>query len=123
MKISHSASYFLLILVSIALVLLFFNNKSKTTDKILLQTLDCQSDKLDRSILDLNAKTSMIGAYISFKTLPLTEAERAKLNKYKIIIDEKSWIFDYAQAQIPTQSLCPLIQEANVQRVFIPQFN
>jgi hypothetical protein len=39
------------------------------------------------------------------------------------MIDEKSWIFERAQAQIPTTSLCELIQSENIDYIFIPQFN
>lgn len=123
MKISQSASYFLLILISMALVLTWVNKKDNQSDKILLQTLACQSDKIDRSILNLNAKTSLIGAYISFDKVPISEADRNQLNKYKVVIDEKSWFLNYAQAQIPTNNLCALVQEENILRIYIPQFN
>ena len=123
MKISQSASYFLIILISLALIFTFVSNKSKKEDKILLQTLSCQSDKIDQSILSLNAKTTLIGAYINFKKVPITQAEKDQLNKLKVMIDEKSWIFERAQAQIPTASLCDLIQSENIDYIFIPQFN
>jgi len=122
MKISQSASYFLIILVSLAVLSIFLSDRSNRQDKILLQTLACQSDKIDDSILNLNAKTTLIGAFISFKKVPISQTEKEQLYQEGILLDEKSWIFDYVQAQIPTNSLCALVQEPNVSRVFIPDF-
>jgi hypothetical protein len=121
MKTSYTVVFLLLLFLIIGGVVLFFSQQQAGQPSILLQTLACSSDKIDKSILDLDSQTSLIGAMISFKKVPLESNLQQKLTDLKIELDEKSWIFDYVIAKIPTNSLCFLVQEEQVKSVFIPQ--
>jgi hypothetical protein len=121
MKTSYAVGFFILLLLVVGGIFLFLNKQGLNQPQILLQTLDCSSDKIDRSILDLDGRTILIGAMISFKKVPLDDNLKNKLTAWQIKLDEKSWIFDYVIAKIPTQNLCSLVQEEQVSNVFIPQ--
>jgi hypothetical protein len=121
MKTSYAVVFFVLLFLIIGGVFLFLSRQDVAQPKILLQTLRCSSDKIDRSILDLDGRTSLIGAMISFKKVPLADNLKNKLTAWQVELDEKSWIFDYVIAKIPTKNLCSLVQEEQVTNVFIPQ--
>ncbi|MFA5127257.1 MAG: hypothetical protein WC465_04665 [Patescibacteria group bacterium] len=123
MKVGHSAVIYVIIFVVLAGFFFLFYDKGSSQNKILLQTLSCQSDKIDKSVLDLDGRTSLIGAFISFKQVPISQDTRQHLAKLDIKIDENSWIFDYARAEIPTRSLCGLVKDDNIISVFIPKLN
>lgn len=120
MKTSHSIVFFVVILIAIAGVFFFVNSKSASQTKVLLQTMECQSDKIDQSVYNLQGNTSLIGAFIVFKKVPISEADRQIISDLNIKLDEKSWLMDYARAEIPTDSMCGLVNMDNVKKVFIP---
>ncbi|MDD5749390.1 MAG: hypothetical protein PHO91_01220 [Patescibacteria group bacterium] len=123
MKTSYSIGFFVLILVVIFFIFSFFWSDEPAEQKILLQTLKCQSDKIDPSVYNLRGDTSLIGAFISFKTVPIDESLQERLEQNNIFLKESTWIFDYVMAEIPTDSLCALVGEVAVTRVFIPDLN
>lgn len=123
MKFSHSLAYFIIILAAAGGIFFFINRSTSSNQKILLQTIDCQSDKLDKSVTNLDSKTSLVGAMISFKEVPISDDLRNKIKNLNISLDENSWIFDYVLAKIPTSSLCELVKDDNVKSIFIPNFN
>lgn len=121
MKTSYAVGFFIMLFLVVSGLVLFLSKKDVAQPKILLQTLGCSSDKIDKSILDLDGRTSLIGAMISFQKIPPSDGLKNKLNSLRIKLDEGSWIFDYVVAQIPTDSLCSLVQENEVRSVFIPK--
>ena len=126
MKSSYSIAFFILIFIAIFLIFSFIWKDKPAEQKILLQTLKCQSDKLDSSIYNLRGDTTLIGAYINFKSFPLDDALRQKLDNWGVTLRENTQIFDidgFIQAEIPTDSLCSLVAEEAITRIFIPELN
>ncbi len=121
MKTIHSVVFFVLVLVVVAFIFLILKENRPDEDKILLQTLDCQSDKIDSSIYNLQGNTSLVGAIITFKKIPLSEDERNLLSELGIVLDEDSLIIDHMIARIPSDSICSLVEMENISRVFIPE--
>lgn len=115
---------FLLIIAIVFSIIFYFNARPLVKDKNVLQyTAGCNSDKIDASIYSLRGDTSLIGAFISFDKVPITDEARAELTKLGVFLREDSWIFDYVLAEIPTNSLCHLADFDFVTGVFIPQEN
>lgn len=123
MKTSHSFAFFVLILIAVAAVFFFLDRRGSDQSKVLLQTLSCQSDKIDASVYNLQGNTSLIGAFISFKTLPLPDEDKQSISDLGVRLKEDSQIFDYMLAEIPTDKLCDLVGKDIVARVFIPKVN
>ena len=121
MKTSHSISFFVLILVVAAGIFLFVDNKRvESQPNIVKYQVACDSAKIDSKIFALKGNTSLIGAMISFYQIPLSDEQSSELSDMEVKLDEKSWIFDYVVAQIPTKSLCDLAQLDYVKKIFIP---
>ncbi|MFA6307939.1 MAG: hypothetical protein WCS88_04200 [Patescibacteria group bacterium] len=116
-------SIFLLIIAILLGIIFYFNSRPVENKNILQYTVGCASDKIDASVYSLEGNTSRIGALISFNDVPISEETRAELTKLGVILSEDSWIFDYALAEIPTESLCALADYDFVQSVFIPKTN
>ncbi|MBT6691429.1 hypothetical protein HOB10_03815 [Candidatus Parcubacteria bacterium] len=121
MKTSYSIAFFIVLLIVVSGLVVFYEKEDEGKSKVLLQTLECHSDKIDSSVSDLDSDTSLIGAMISFKAVPIDEDTKNKLTELQIVLDEHSWIFDYVVAKIPTDSLCELTSQEQVTRVFIPE--
>lgn len=116
--------YIAIFLVIIAIVLgfiFYFSNQPVVPKNTLQYTAGCGSDKIDASVYSLRGDTSLIGAFISFKEVPLSEEVTTELDKLGVTIRKDSWIFDYGLAQIPTKSLCRLADYDFVKSVFIPK--
>jgi len=120
MKINHSFIFYVLIFLLIAALFFILNKQSASQEKTLRQTLDCYFGPMADSILDLEADTTLVGAFISFKHIPLSTEMREELNNLKITMDERTWIFDYVLAEIPTESLCSLAENKEIKAIFIP---
>lgn len=123
MKTSHSIVFFVLMLIAVAFIFAFIFQEKPADQKVLLQTLDCQSDKIDPSIYNLRGDTSLIGAFITFKNIPISDETRKSLIDIGVKLNEGSWIFDYVLAEIPTENLCALVANDTVIRVFVPTVN
>jgi len=121
MKTSYSIAFFVILLLVVFGVVFFYEQKTTKQPKVLYQTLECNSDKIDTSVADLDSDTSLIGAMITFKTVPLSQATKDKLDQLQVVLDDQSWIFDYVVARIPTDSLCELTAQDEVVKVFIPE--
>ena len=121
MKTIHSVVFFVLVLVVVAFIFLILKENRPDEDKILLQTLDCQSDKIDASVYNLQGHTSLVGAIITFNRIPLSEDERKTLTELGIVLDEDSLIIDHMIARIPSESICPLVEIENISIIFIPE--
>lgn len=121
MKMIYSVVFFVLIL-ALAFIIFFFVKKENAGNPTTLRsTAGCLDETIADSVLDLRSDTTLIGAFISFKTVPLDEETKNDLADWGITLDENSWIFDYALAQIPTDSLCDLAKHENVKLIFIPK--
>lgn len=123
MKTSHSIVFFVLMLIAVAFIFAFIFQEKPADQKVLLQTLDCQSDKIDSSIYNLRGDTSLIGAFITFKNIPISDETRKSLTDMGVKLNEGSWIFDYVLAEIPTENLCQVVASDAVIRVFVPTVN
>ena len=123
MKTSHSAVFFVLMLIAVAFIFAFIFQEKPAEQKVLLQTLDCQSDKIDASVYNLRGDTSLIGAFITFSSIPISDETRKSLTDMGVKLNEGSWIFDYVLAEIPTDNLCELVANDEVIRVFVPTVN
>ncbi len=122
MKKDHIAIFLLVIAIVLGFIF-YFTNKKPIKQNTLQYTAGCASDKIDASVYSLRGDTSLIGAFISFKEVPLTEEVELELSKLGVTIRKDSWIFDYGLAQIPTKSLCQLADYDFVKAVFIPKDN
>jgi len=118
--------YIVVSLLAIALVLgliFYFTNKAPVEQNTLAYAAGCSSDKIDASIYSLSSNTSLIGAFISFDKVPISDDVKNELASLGVYLRDDSWIFDYALAEIPTGSLCALADYDFVTSVFIPQKN
>ncbi|MBT4210066.1 MAG: hypothetical protein HOE19_04105 [Candidatus Komeilibacteria bacterium] len=116
--------YIMIILLVIAVVLGFIfysTNEQPVEENILQYTAGCASDKIDASVYSLRGDTSLIGAFISFKEVPISEEVTTELNKLGVSMRKDSWIFDHGLAQIPTDVLCELAEHDFVTSIFIPK--
>ena len=110
-----------LVIIAIVLGIIFYLTNKPVENKNTLQyTAGCGSDKIDASVYSLKGNTSLIGAFISFDKVPISENTRVELDRLDVYLDENSWIFDYVLAQIPTESLCDLAEYDFIKGVFIP---
>ena len=120
MKTTNIFWLFILIFILIFVFFVLLNKTaSQTPDKLNLgQTLTCESDKLDESVLTLPSDTVLLRAFISFSDLPLSLEDQQRLADLSIGLDEKSLVFDYMWSTIPIDSLCDLAAEENVKSIF-----
>lgn len=119
MKRNHSIVFFVIIFVVIAAIFLF-EKLSGGQDGPLAKAVGCESTKIDQTVYDLQENTSLIGAFVVFDRVPISEDDKQALADIKVRIDENSWLIDYARAEIPTDSLCALAELENVKKIFIP---
>ncbi|PWB38758.1 MAG: hypothetical protein C3F02_02510 [Parcubacteria group bacterium] len=125
MKISHSLAFSVVILVAVAAVF-FWLDHSGNQSQNLRRVVKCRSAVIDQSVLDLDADTSLIGAFISFDRMPLATDTVDRLAQLGVSLDIGSQIFEISGnilAQIPTASLCDLSKLPAVQSIFIPEQN
>jgi len=116
-------SIFLVVIAIVLGIIFYYTNQVSENKNVLQYTAGCQSDKIDASIYSLRGDTSLIGAFISFKEVPISENTRAALDKLGVKMLEDTWIFDYVLAEIPTDTLCDLAEYDFVTSVFIPREN
>ena len=122
MKKDH-ITVFLVIIAIVLGIIFYFTNEEPVDENILQYTVGCESDKIDASVYALKGNTSLIGAFITFDQVPISDDVRAELTNLGVLLREDSWIFDYVLAQIPTESLCHLADYDFVTGVFIPREN
>ncbi|PIR07208.1 MAG: hypothetical protein COV55_00500 [Candidatus Komeilibacteria bacterium CG11_big_fil_rev_8_21_14_0_20_36_20] len=120
MKTSYSFIFFILIFLIVAAIFLILNKETAGQEKTLRQTLGCYFGPIADSVLDLRADTTLVGAFISFREVPLPDETRKELDDLNIVLDERTWIFDYVLGEIPIDSLCPLAEDKSVKSIFIP---
>ncbi len=121
MKAKYSFVFFVLLVVVIAGIFFFINKFQANGSTTLRQTLDCHHLTISDSIMDLDGDTTLIGAYINFKALPLDEATMKKMDDLDILLDNRSQLFEISPhiiAEIPTRSLCELALDDNVISIF-----
>jgi hypothetical protein len=114
---------FLIIIAIVLGIIFYFTNEDPADENILQYTVGCESDKIDASVYSLKGNTSLIGAFITFNEVPISDDVRTELTNLGVLLREDSWIFDYVLAQIPTESLCHLADYDFVTNVFIPTEN
>ena len=121
------AKYFFVLLVVVIAAIFFFVDKFQASGPLTLrQTIDCHDLTITDSIMGLDGDTTLIGAYINFKALPLNVDSMKKMNDLEILLDDRSQLFEispYILAEIPTASLCELAKDENVVSIFIPEGN
>ncbi len=120
MKIGHSITFLAVVLLVASGFFFFFRHYEASENRVLLQSLDCNSEKIDKSITDLTADTKTVGALVAFDRTPINDELRKKIEDLDIKIDETNWILDYGRLEIPTASLCELVKLPQITRIFIP---
>jgi len=108
-------------IVLVAMLAFFIIRETPNQLKTLRQTIGCADETISDSVLDLDSRTTLIGAFISFDKAPDADL-RQKMVQLDINLDENSWIFDDSVlAQIPTRSLCQLGKTDGIRLIFIPE--
>lgn len=120
MKFGHSFIFLAVVLLVASGFFFFFRQHEAAENRILLQSLDCHSDKIDQSITALDANTKVVGALVAFDSTPISSELRKQIEDMDIKIDDANWILDYGRLEIPTKSLCQLVKLTQVTRIFIP---
>ncbi len=120
MKIGHSITFLAVVMLVASGFFFFFRHYEASENRVLLQSLDCNSEKIDKSITDLAADTKTVGALVAFDRTPINDELRKKMEDLDIKIDEANWILDYGRLEIPTASLCELVKLSQITRIFIP---
>ena len=120
MKKEYITVFLIIIAIVLGIIFYFTNNKLEKPNNSLQYTVGCSSAKIDASVYSLRGDTSLIGAFITFNEIPITDATKAELTKLGVVLLEDTWTFDYALAEIPTDSLCTLADYDFVKYVFIP---
>lgn len=121
MKTIYSVVFFVLILALGALIFFFMKKDNAGQIQTLRQTAGCLDETIADSVLDLRSDTTLIGAFVSFRHLPLDDATKSQLADWGVTVDENTLTFDYMLAKIPTESLCDLAKHENVKLIFIPR--
>lgn len=120
MKKSNKLAILALLIVLALLAFLFWYKEAKKDKDTLYYTVGCQSDKIDPSVYSLKGNTSLIGALVSFKSLPLTEDQLSEFEARGIYLDQNSIVFDYGYVQLPTDTLCDLASFDFITSIFLP---
>jgi len=120
MKIGHSVTFLAVVLLVAAGFFFFFRHYEAAENRILLQSLECHSEKIDDSITALAANTKTVGALVAFERTPISDDLRQKIEDLGIKIDEANWILDYGRLEIPVESLCELVEWPQITKIFIP---
>ncbi len=121
MKLIYSLVFFVLL---VGVIFFYINNQNANKRPTLRNVVGCFDEVIDDSILDLDEDTTLIGAFVTFETMPLSEQIQQELDNLNIVLDHGSQVFEasaHVLAQIPTASLCNLAQIEGVQSIFIPQ--
>ncbi|MBP9802233.1 hypothetical protein KBC40_01435 [Patescibacteria group bacterium] len=119
MKTSNTIWLFVLIFLMVLGLFLFLNKSASQVPKNLEQTLACyDSPKLDQTILSLPENTVNFKAFISFEALPLSEGQISDLKALGVSLDQSSGVFEYLWAQIPTGSVCQLVERSDIRSIF-----
>ncbi len=120
MKIGHSITFLAVVMLVASGFFFFFKHYEAAENRILLQSLGCTSEKIDKSITALAADTKTVGALVAFDRTPISDDVRKQIDDLNIEIDEANWVLDYGHLEIPTKSLCALVKLPQVTRIFIP---
>jgi hypothetical protein len=120
MKIGHSITFLAVVLLVASGFFFFFRHYEAAENRILLQSLDCNSEKIDKSITDLASETKTVDALVAFDRTPINDELRKKIEDMDIKIDDTNWILDYGRLEIPTASLCELVKLSQITKIFIP---
>mgnify|MGYP006863480860 FL=1 len=121
MKTTYSIAFFVLILVAVVGFFLILEKEGLVPDRTLGQTLPCHLDKISDNVLALDADTSLMRVMVSLKTLPMNDQIEARMNELGIYIYKDKQLFNYVVVDVPTESLCDLVQEEQITKVFMPE--
>lgn len=109
-------------------VISYYGYKKEVRKKDLPSTLgyhiECQSDKIDQTVLKLHKDTTLIGAYVQLDDLSFDEDSQRIIDEGNIFIDEGSRLFEIAPkvyARIPVDSLCDFVSLDDVKYISIPE--
>lgn len=118
MKTINSVIFFILIFLIISVFFNYLKHKDFLEPTTLGQSIDCYSDKIDKSILKLSPKLKYINAFISIKEMPISIELENSLKELNIELSKETSIFDYIWSTIPSDNLCKLVELEEVRSVF-----
>jgi len=118
MKTVNSVIFFIFIFLIISVVFNYLKNKDFFEPTNIGQSMDCYSDKIDKSILVLSYKLEYVNAFINFKKIPISKELEDSLSGLDIKLDKDTGVFDYIWSTIPSDSLCELVELDEVNSVF-----
>jgi|GEM_PF-4237988 len=121
MKISYSIGLFVLIILAIVGIFFILDKDSLSKKRTLGQTLPCHVDKISDNILALDADTSLMRVMVSLKTLPMTDEIEKKMEDLGVFVYKDKQLFNYVVVDIPTKSLCEVVKEDEITKVFMPE--
>ena len=114
-----NALIFLILSFFIVVIIFTFLKKNNFFEPVNIgQSIDCYSEKIEDSILNLSAKLKYIDAFISFNNMPLDDNISNSLGELNIELDKRTIIFDYIWSKIPLSNLCDLVELEEVKSVF-----
>lgn len=121
MKTSYSIVFFVLIFIAVGAIFLIMDREGIAPNRTLGQILPCNLDKISDNVLALSADTSLMRVMVSLKDIPMTERVETKMNELDIKIYKDKQLFNYVVVDVPVESLCPLVEDSGVTKVFIPE--
>lgn len=121
MKTSYSIVFFVLIFIVVGAIFLIMDREGIAPNRTLGQILPCNLDKISDNVLALSADTSLMRVMVSLKDIPMTERVENKMNELNIKIYKDKQLFNYVVVDVPVESLCPLVEDSGVTKVFIPE--
>lgn len=125
MKTSYSIAFLVLVLLAVFAFFIWLKNTGEYKPT-LRRVVNCNSSIIDDSVLSLDAKTTLLGAMITFDKMPLSQEILDKLKSLNVILIEGSQIFEIdsnVSAHIPTVSLCELSKIKGISAIFLPPTN
>jgi len=118
MKTVNALIFLILSFFIIAIIFTFLKKNNFFEPVNIGQSIDCYSEKIDNSVLNLSAKLKYIDAFISFNNIPLDDNIFNSLGELNIELDKKTIIFDHIWSKIPSSSLCNLVELEEVKFIF-----
>ena len=118
MKTVNALIFLILSFFLLAIIFTFLKKNNFFEPVNIGQSIDCYSEKIADSVLNLSAKLKYIDAFISFNNIPLNDNISHSLAELNIELDQRTIIFDNIWSKIPFNSLCNLVELEEVKSVF-----
>lgn len=123
MKLSYSIGIFAVIILAVAGIFFVLDQQGMNQNRTLGQVLPCTVEKISDNVLALDADTSLMRVMVSLKTLPMTDQIEQRMEDLGISVHKDKQLFNYVVVDIPTESLCPLLAEDEITKVFMPELD